>query len=73
MLVKTYLDGLGVQLQAILINEEFLNVFTLITLKLNHLSHLSVCDDSAIAGKLLLDDFENLLLVKLLRQALDRR
>jgi len=67
------LDGLGIQLQAfLLINEKFLHVFALIALQLNHLAHLRVIDDGAIACKLLLDHLEDLLLVKFLGQALDR-
>lgn len=67
----TYLDSLDVQLQAVLCNKEFLHVFALITLKLNHFSHLTVSDNGTIAGELLLDDLENLLLVEFLGQALD--
>jgi len=66
------LDGLGIKLQPfLLVDEEFLHIFTLIALKLDHLAHLGVNDDGAIAGELLLDDLEDLLLVKLLRQSLD--
>jgi hypothetical protein len=43
----------------------------LVSLKLNYLSHLSVRDNGSIAGELLLDDFEDLLLVKLLGETLD--
>jgi len=67
------LDGLGIEFEAILlIDQELLNILTLITLELDHLAHLRVVDDGAIAGKLLLDDLENFLLVKLFRQTLDR-
>jgi hypothetical protein len=48
-----------------------LNILALIALQLNHLAHLCVSDDGAIAGKLLLNDLENLLLVEFLRQPLD--
>jgi len=66
------LDGLGVKLQPLLlINEKFLYILALIALKLDHLAHLSVDNDGAIAGELLLDDFENLLLIKLLGESLD--
>lgn len=45
------LDGLGIQLEAfLLVDEEFLNIFALIPLELDHLSHLGVVDDGAIAG-----------------------
>jgi hypothetical protein len=70
--LNTYLDGLGVQLKAfLLVGQEFLNILALISLKLNHLAHLRVVDDGAIAGELFLDDLEDLLLVKLLGQTLD--
>lgn len=66
------LDGLGVQLEALLlVDEEFLHILALVSLKLDHLSHLRVDDDGAIAGKLLLDDLKNLLLVEFLGQSLD--
>lgn len=45
------LDGLGIQLEAfLLVGEKVLNIFALITLELDHLSHLGVCDNGAIAG-----------------------
>ena len=67
------LDGFPIKAQAfLLVGQEVLNILALVSLQLDHLSHLIVGDDSSIAGKLLLDDFENLLLVKLLGQALDR-
>lgn len=46
----SYLDGLGIEFQPILANQEFLDVLTLIALKLNHLTHLGVDDDGAIAS-----------------------
>lgn len=49
--VKSYLDGLSIKSQAFLfINKEFLNVFALIALELDHLAHLSIIDDGAIAS-----------------------
>ena len=67
------LDGLHIKTQALLlIRHEVLNILALIALELNHLAHLRVGDDSAIASELLLDDFENLLLVEFFRQTLDR-
>jgi hypothetical protein len=67
------LDGLDIKTQAfLLVGQKVLDILALIALELDHLSHLGVGDDSAIAGKLLLDHFEDLLLVELLRQALDR-
>ena len=45
------LDGLGIKLETLfLVGEELLNIFALISLELNHLSHLSVDDDGAIAS-----------------------
>src|SRR5690242_2651705 len=67
------LDGLNVKTKALLlVCQEILNILALIALELDHLSHLGVGNNGAIAGKLLLDHFEDLLLVELLRQALDR-
>lgn len=61
------LDGLSIKTQAfLLIGQEILHILALIALELDHLAHLRVGDDSAIAGKLLLDDLEDLLLVKFL-------
>jgi len=65
-------DGLSIQFEAIFGDQKLLNIFALITLKLNHLTHLTVRDDCAIASELLLDDLEDLLLVKLLWETLDR-
>lgn len=66
------LDSLSVKTKALLlVNEELLNVLSLVSLKLNDLTHLGVVHDSAIAGELLLDDLEDLLLVKLLGETLD--
>ena len=48
---RTCLDSLGIKFQAVLlVSEELLNILALISLKLNHLPHLSVDDDGAIAG-----------------------
>lgn len=67
------LDGLRIQLQPLLlIDQELLHILALVALELDHLAHLGVVDDGAIAGELLLDDLEDLLLVELLWQALDR-
>ena len=49
-----------------------MNILTLITLKLNHISHFTVVDDCTIAGKFLLDYLENLLLIELGRETLNR-
>jgi hypothetical protein len=48
---EIHLNGLGIKLQTLLlVGEELLNIFALITLKLNHLSHLTVDNDGAIAS-----------------------
>jgi len=66
------LNGLGIKLQALLlVGEEFLNILALISLKLDHLSHLSINDDGAIASKFLFDDLEDLLLIKFLGKTLN--
>jgi hypothetical protein len=45
------LDGLGIKFQALfLVGEELLDILALISLKLNHLPHLSIDDDGAIAS-----------------------
>jgi hypothetical protein len=45
------LYGLGIHLEAfLLVDKKVLDVFTLIALKLDHLAHLGVVDDGAIAG-----------------------
>jgi len=68
------LDGLGIQLKSFLfIGEEFLYILALIALKLNHLSHLTINDDGAIASEFLLDDLEDLLLIEFLGETLDSR
>jgi hypothetical protein len=67
------LNGLGIQLKPfLLISQEFLHILALIALELDHLAHLRVVDDGAIASEFLLDYFENLLLIELFRQALHR-
>lgn len=65
------LDGIGLELETVLGGQELLEILSLVTLQLNHLTHLRVRDDGAIASELLLDDLENLLLVKLLGQTLN--
>ena len=67
------LYGFGIEPQPLfLIGEELLNILALVALELDHLTHLRVGDDGAIASELLLDHLEDLLLVKFLGQALDR-
>jgi hypothetical protein len=61
------LDGFAIKTQALLlVRQEILNILALVTLKLDHFAHLRVGDDGAIAGELLLNDFEDLLLVEFL-------
>lgn len=68
------LDRLCVKTKALLlVCQKILDVLALVALQLDHLSHLGVGNDGAITGELLLDHFKDLLLVELLRQALDRR
>ena len=46
-----YLDSLGIKFEALfLVGEELLNILALIALELDHLSHLSIDDDGAIAS-----------------------
>jgi hypothetical protein len=67
------LDSLCIKTQALfLIRQEILHILALIALQLDHLAHLRVGNDGAIAGKLLLDNLEDFLLVELLGEALDR-
>jgi len=68
------LDGLGINLQSLfLVYEEFLDNIALVSLKLDHVAGLLIIDDGAIASKLLLDDFENLLEIKLGWDSFDSR
>lgn len=46
-----YLDGLNIKLQPfLLVGEEFLHILALVSLELDHLSHLIVRDNGAIAS-----------------------
>ena len=48
---EIHLNGLGIKLQTLLlVGEELLNIFALIALKLDHLSHLTIDHDGAIAS-----------------------
>lgn len=48
---KCNLNSLGIKLQTLLlVGEELLNIFALVTLKLDHLSHLTINHDGAIAS-----------------------
>jgi hypothetical protein len=68
----THLDCLRIKTQSLLlISKEVLYVLALVALELDYLAHLGVGDDSAIAGKLLLDHLEDLLLVEFFGQSLD--
>lgn len=72
--IEAHLDGLGIKCKTLLlVDEELLDVLPLIALQLDHLSHFGVDDNGAIAGELLLDDLEDLLLIELLGQTLDSR
>lgn len=44
------LDGLGVKLKTVLAGKELLEILALVALELDHLAHLSIVDDGAIAG-----------------------
>lgn len=69
---ETYLDGLGIESQALLlVGEEILNILALIALELDNLTHGVVGYDCSIAGKLLLDNLQDLLLIKLLGKSLN--
>jgi len=65
------LDRLRIEFEAVFGDQELLNIFTLITLKLDHLAHLTIRNNRAIASEFLLDDLEDLLLIKLLGETLD--
>ena len=68
----TYLDAFGIKTKSfLLVGEEVLNILALITLELNNFSHFGVCYDGSIAGELLLDHLEDLLLVEFLGESLD--
>lgn len=71
-LETVHLDGLRIKLEALLlVDEEFLNILALVSLKLDDLAHLGVVHDSAIAGKLLLDDLQDLLLIEFFGKSLN--
>jgi len=69
------LDGLLIEAEAfVLVGEEFLDLQALIALELDHLAHalgLCVTDDGAIASKVLLDNLEDLFVIKLAGDPLD--
>lgn len=46
----THLDGIGLELETVLGGQELLEILSLVTLQLNHLTHLRVRDDGAIAS-----------------------
>ena len=71
-LESVHLDGLVIEAETTLLVGEKLSDFgALIALELDHLAHLTVANDGAIASKLLLDDFEDLLVVELARDTLN--
>lgn len=48
---ETYLDGFSIKFQALfLVGEELLNILALVSLELDHLTHLAIHDDGAIAS-----------------------
>jgi len=66
------LDGLGINLQSLLlVDEKLLHDISLVALKLDHVAGLFIVDYGAIAGELLLNDLEDLLEVELGWNALD--
>jgi len=66
------LNGLGIELQTLfLVCEELLDILALISLKLDHLSHLRIDNNGAIASELLLNDLEDFLLIEFLGETLD--
>ncbi|QSS53988.1 hypothetical protein I7I53_01417 [Histoplasma capsulatum var. duboisii H88] len=66
------LYGLRVEFESfLLIDQKFLDILALIPLELDHLAHLTVVDDGAIASELLLNDLEDFLLIELFRETLD--
>jgi len=66
------LDGLCVDVETfVLIDEEILYSIALVTLELDDVARLFVIHDGSIASELLLDDLQNLLQIKLGRNAFD--
>lgn len=55
-IVSCYLDSLCIEFEAVFGDQELLNIFALISLELNHLAHLTIRDDRAIASCFLLAD-----------------
>lgn len=65
-------NGFGVKFQPLLfVDQELLDIFALITLKLDHLTHLRIINDGAITSEFLLDNLEYLFLVELFGQPLN--
>ena len=47
----TYLDSFDIEFEPFfLVDQEFFDIFSLITLKLDHFAHLSIVDNGAIAS-----------------------
>jgi len=66
------LDGLGVDLQALLlVDKEVFHGIALVALELDHVAGLLIVHNGTVAGKLLLDDLEDLFEIELGRDALD--
>jgi len=65
-------DGLGINLQSLLlVDEKLFHDISLVALKLDHVAGLFIVDYGAVAGELLLNDLEDLLEVELGWNALD--
>ena len=69
--VPVHLDR--VRLGELVLDDEFLELLALVALQLDHLPHLLVVDDGAVAVHALLARLEHLLHVDLGVEALDRR
>lgn len=55
------LDGLGIKLKTfLLIGQKLLNILALVSLQLNHLAHLGIVDDGAIASWVMLVKLDGL-------------
>jgi hypothetical protein len=69
---QTHLDGLWINLQSLfLVDKELLHGITLIALQLNHVAGFFIIYNGTVASELFLDDLEDLLHVKLGRNALN--
>lgn len=48
--VITHLDGLSIEFEAVFGGQKLLDILALIALELDHLAHLAICNDCAIAS-----------------------